>query len=116
MKCRKCGSEIPDESIRCANCGIKVNMYCPDCKTLNPFGSKVCKSCGLELIKTCPECGANNLYSAKECRKCNHSFVDIEIEEKIVAPESKEFDVVRSFSSTEQAFIPVYENEKKFCK
>ncbi len=112
MKCRKCGSEIPDESIRCANCGIKVNMYCPDCKTLNPFGSKVCKSCGLELIKTCPECGANNLYSAKECRKCNHSFVDIEIEEKIVAPESKEFDVVRSFSSTEQAFIPVYENEK----
>ena len=113
MKCRKCGSEIPDESIRCANCGIKVNMYCPDCKTLNPFGSKVCKSCGLELIKTCPECGANNLYSAKECRKCNHSFVDIEIEEKIVAPESKEFDVVRSFSSTEQAFIPVYENEKK---
>ena len=113
MKCRKCGSEIPDESIRCANCGIKVNMYCPDCKTLNPFGSKVCKSCGLELIKTCPECGANNLYSAKECRKCNHSFVDIEIEEKIVAPESKEFDVVRSFSSSEQAFIPVYENEKK---
>ena len=112
MKCRKCGSEIPDESIRCSNCGIKVNMYCPECKTLNPFGSKVCKSCGLELIKTCPECGANNLYSAKECRKCNYSFVDTEIEEKIITPEPKEFDVVRSFSSTEQAFIPVRDIEK----
>ena len=70
MICRRCGASLPDNVIRCSNCGIKVNMFCPECKTLNVFGSKYCKNCGYELIKTCPNCKCSNIYSAKECRKC----------------------------------------------
>ena len=106
MKCRKCGSEIPDESIRCSNCGIKVNMYCPECKTLNPFGTKVCKSCGLELLKTCPQCGANNLYSSKECRKCKASLEEQKEQENVAETEVIDSDIVRPFSSVEPAFAP----------
>ena len=40
MICRKCGAEIPDNSIRCNNCKVRVNMYCPNCHTLNLFGKK----------------------------------------------------------------------------
>lgn len=75
MKCRKCGSEIADNSIRCIHCGIKVNIECPSCHTLNLFGTKKCVSCGFELIKTCPECMTQNFYQEKKCRKCNHSFI-----------------------------------------
>lgn len=106
MICRKCGAQIPDGSIRCSNCGIKVNMHCPKCRTLNPFGAKVCQSCGLELLKVCPKCGSNNIYFAKECRKCHHVFE----EEKPVPVQANEteiteHDIVRSFSSTDTAFI-----------
>lgn len=107
MKCRKCGAQIPDDSIRCSNCGIKVNMYCPKCKTLNAFGTKVCKSCGFEILKTCSECGAENLYLAKECRKCHHLFEDEQHEKEHNSEhETVDYDIVRPFSSIEPAFIP----------
>ena len=115
MKCRKCGSEIPDNSIRCTNCGIKVNMHCPSCRALNPFGAKICKSCGFELLKPCPECGSNNLYSAKKCRKCGTSLLKEVVEEQHVVDsevdvvETTEQDIVLSFSATEPAFTPVVE-------
>ena len=114
MKCRKCGNEIPDDSIRCSNCGIKVNMYCPECKTLNLFGSQKCSKCGFELLKICPECGCKNLYSMDECRKCSYKFnqeeqqdnvIDVEVESNDIL----EQDIVRSFSATEPAFTPVVE-------
>ncbi len=88
MICRKCGASLPDNAIRCSNCGIKVNMICPECKTLNVFGTKYCKNCGYELIKTCPNCKCSNIYSAKECRKCktplNNQVTNTELE--IVRP------------------------------
>lgn len=106
MICRKCGTQIPDGAIRCSNCGIKVNMHCPKCKTLNPFGAKVCKTCGFELLKVCPVCGSSNIYLAKECRKCHHVF---EKEKPVVIqnqePENVEHDIVRSFSSSDTAYI-----------
>ncbi len=70
MQCIKCKKEIPDDSLRCPHCGIKVNMYCPECNTLNRFGSKYCSECGSELLKVCLKCGSNNLYYAENCRKC----------------------------------------------
>ena len=83
MICRKCGAILPDNSIRCSNCGIKVNIVCPECKTISPFGEKYCKNCGFEFIKICPSCFSSNIYSATECRKCKtpltplkHSPVD----------------------------------------
>ena len=70
MQCIKCKQEIPDDSLRCPHCGIKINMHCPECNTLNRFGTKYCSECGTELLKVCPKCGSNNLYFAETCRKC----------------------------------------------
>ena len=112
MKCRKCGAVIPDNSIRCENCGIKVNMVCPSCNKLVPFGAKNCIHCNFQLIKICPDCNASNLSSAIECRKCGASFVvkkevpqeEVVIEDKIIdSPEEVdniEIELVGSFSST----------------
>ena len=80
MLCFKCKQEIPDDTLRCPHCGIKVNMYCPECNTLNRFGSKYCIECGTELLKVCLNCGSNNLYYAKKCRKCETPFPDNENE------------------------------------
>lgn len=78
MICRKCGTILPDNSIRCTNCGIKVNIVCPQCKTLTPFGEKHCINCGFEFIKICPSCHSSNIYSATECRKCKTPFSQTE--------------------------------------
>lgn len=115
MICRKCGAILPDNAIRCSNCGIKVNMVCPECKTLNPFGTKHCKKCGFELIKTCPECNCSNIYSASECRKCKTPFLKKE-------PNSIELDIVRPISCSspsnytpgldEQIVTPLHQDEQ----
>lgn len=112
MICRRCGADIPDNSIRCSHCGIKVNMRCPECKTLNPFGVKNCKSCGFELLKSCPSCNALNVYSAQECRKCHTPFVSSKAEEivqetnkeKVEQKKTSDFEIVRSFSSPHSSF------------
>ena len=90
MICRKCGASLPDNAIRCSNCGIKVNMICPKCKSLNSFGTKYCTNCGFELIKTCPNCNSSNTYSAKECRKCKTPFIQ--------TSSQSELDIVRPIS------------------
>ena len=106
MKCRKCGAEIADNSIRCEHCGIKVNMVCPSCNKLVPFGQKNCIHCGFELIIICKNCNSSNLFSATECRKCGNSLV---IKEEIITVEdpidvevdnNSEVELVGAFSST----------------
>lgn len=82
MKCKKCGTEIPENAIRCANCGIKVNMYCPECNTLNSFGTKRCVKCNYELIKKCSECGSSNMYYAAVCRKCKTPLTSVNTSEQ----------------------------------
>lgn len=106
MKCLKCGTLIPDNSIRCSNCGIRVSMRCPKCRTMNVFGTKTCTSCGFELLKKCPECGASNIYSANECRKCHTSFI-VEEEHNVEELEpTTEQEIVRSFTSSQTVAIP----------
>lgn len=115
MICRRCGAEIPDNSIRCTNCGIKVNMRCPECKTLNPFGVKNCKNCGFELLKSCPSCNSLNIYLAKECRKCHTPFSSFDVEEyqpeknqeTIEKKKTSDFEIVRSFTSQNSTFNSV---------
>lgn len=97
MKCRKCGAEIPDNSIRCNNCGIKVNMLCPECKTLNLFGTHFCTKCGFELLKKCDNCGCLNVYSAEKCRKCDTPLT--KVNEEIIPQDTNQIEVVESFSS-----------------
>ncbi len=107
MICRKCGTELPDNVIRCSNCGIKVNMHCLKCGTLNAFGTKTCKNCGFELIKICSYCNSSNMYSAEECRKCHMPFEQNkeDIEEKEIKNSSSEPEIVRPFSLRQTPFI-----------
>ena len=107
MICRRCGSEIPDNSLRCTNCGMRVSMYCPECKTLNTFGDKCCKNCGFELLIACPVCGSMNVYSAPQCRKCHspleHAVKTEEVKEK--KQEIKDYEVVEAFSSLQSSYV-----------
>ncbi|MBR1942957.1 hypothetical protein IJ843_04410 [bacterium] len=101
MICRKCGAEILDNSIRCSNCGIKVNMYCPKCRTLNAFGEKYCVNCGTELLLYCSVCGTTNIYYATDCRKCHSPLIK---SAKPQTQENKDVEVVESFSADESAY------------
>ena len=101
MICRKCGAEILDNSIRCDNCGIKVNMYCPKCRTLNAFGEKHCVNCGTDLLLYCSVCGSTNIYYATDCRKCHSPLIKTA---KPQVQKSKDVEVVESFSADESAY------------
>ena len=116
MICRRCGAELPDNAIRCSNCGIKVNMYCPECRTINSFGSKSCKNCGFELLKPCPVCGSLNIYSATECRKCHTSLEKYQPLSKDNLKVGSDFEVVSSFSSQQSSYInnEIIKNPEKF--
>lgn len=105
MICRRCGAELPDNAIRCSNCGIRVNMYCPECKTINVFGSKSCKNCGFDLLKPCPVCGSLNIYSATECRKCHTSLEKYQTVSKDESKDVSDFEVVRPFCSEQSAYV-----------
>ena len=105
MICRRCGAELPDNAIRCSNCGIKVNMYCPECKTINAFGTQICKNCGFELLKHCPVCGSFNIYSATVCRKCKSPLEKYQSQLKEDIKELGDFEVVSSFSSPHPTYI-----------
>ena len=70
MLCPKCKTEIPDESLKCDNCGSRVGRLCPNCKTHNILTAKKCKNCDYELLKICPNCGATNASNVATCRRC----------------------------------------------
>jgi len=49
MKCRACGSENPQGSIRCAHCETALSAHCPACGSVNPAISNFCGNCGQRL-------------------------------------------------------------------
>ena len=111
MICHRCGAILPDNSIRCSNCGIMVNMLCPECKTVVHFGEKYCSHCGFELLTICPNCNSANLFSAEECRKCHFPLSQIK-KEKDVSAETKEkqFNVTPTVE-TQYTNIPSENND-----
>lgn len=48
MKCRNCGTEIPNSTNACPKCGKRYTpgKYCPYCKTVIPATATVCRKCG----------------------------------------------------------------------
>ncbi len=117
MICRKCGAELSDNVIRCSNCGIRVNMYCPVCGTLNPFGTKNCINCNYELLVNCSVCNSINVYSASECRKCHSPLKSKEKNDNSSDNSVKEVEVVESFSSGNSSLISTnnFQDEDNFC-
>ena len=93
MICPKCKTELPDDTIRCPNCGIRLNVICPECKTVNTFGTLNCRNCSRELIKICPVCKSYNLPNAKVCRKCSNEFDTNENKT------TDDIDIVKPFSN-----------------
>ena len=74
IKCLKCGTENPNTSKFCNDCGEKLSaekIICPKCKTENQPGTKFCSNCGTSLqVKTCPKCSTANPSGTKFCGNC----------------------------------------------
>src|SRR5229473_3055884 len=45
-------------------------MRCASCGSDNPEGTKFCGECGVPIQTRCPQCGFENLPSTKFCREC----------------------------------------------
>ncbi|MBV8056650.1 MAG: zinc ribbon domain-containing protein, partial [Deltaproteobacteria bacterium] len=49
MHCSNCGSENPEGTNFCGNCGQPLSSRCSKCKADNPPGFKFCGACGQAL-------------------------------------------------------------------
>ena len=74
MICPRCKKQIPNETINCPHCNMKIGSICKHCGAYNLINNKACIECGTDLVKFCPECKAANFPNASHCRKCGYSF------------------------------------------
>src|SRR5512133_1446839 len=49
-------------------------MRCASCGSDNPEGTKFCGECGVPIQPCCPQCGFANLPLTKFCRQCGTSL------------------------------------------
>ena len=90
MICPRCKKQIPNETINCPHCNMKIGTVCKRCGSYNLINNKSCIECGLELVKFCPHCKSANFPNATSCRKCGYSFKKIGLtnnnQQKIIPP------------------------------
>lgn len=61
MKCKNCGSELPNYAMFCENCGCRVTNNADNTAYGAPQNGRICRSCGAPLEpdeEFCAECGA----------------------------------------------------------
>ena len=79
ITCPKCGSEVPENSKFCLECGTKIEilaedeMICPSCGKKTHKG-KFCMECGSPLVSRCPKCGVEVPNGAKFCLECGEKL------------------------------------------
>ena len=49
MICRSCGSEVPEQTKFCIECGASQDLRCPSCSAPHAPGQKFCGECGERL-------------------------------------------------------------------
>lgn len=72
--CPKCGSDIPDDALKCGVCGYEAMRICPGCKASVPPKFKFCPECGQVLSKFCPNCHTAIEGSQKFCPQCGEKL------------------------------------------
>lgn len=75
MICPKCKKQIPEKSLKCIHCGVKIATFCKKCHAYNSIYNLHCVNCNNVLLKICPSCKSVNLPNASLCRKCNYDFL-----------------------------------------
>lgn len=79
ITCPNCGSEVPENSKFCLECGTKIEVLgdgeiiCPVCKKKTAKG-KFCMECGASLVLKCAKCGAELPNGAKFCLECGEKM------------------------------------------
>lgn len=70
--CDKCGKPLVAGAKFCAHCGDRYNA-CPTCGTDTPEGSTHCRECGTSLPKSCVGCKETIDGGARFCNHCGAS-------------------------------------------
>lgn len=90
MICPKCKKQIPEKSLKCSYCGVKIATLCKTCRAYNSIYNLNCVKCSRPLLKICPSCKSVNFPEALQCRKCKQEFAVKEVEEKEKIQEKEE--------------------------
>jgi len=76
LPCRYCDKLVPPDSAVCPFCA-KVNptgpLRCPKCRTPVQKDFKACSNCGLSLEVACPDCGKITFFG-DYCQNCGHQI------------------------------------------
>ncbi len=75
-RCASCGSDVPDGSARCPDCGAPQPIPCPHCQAPVTEEMRFCPRCGKALTESCPGCGTPLPREALFCPRCGHKVRD----------------------------------------
>ncbi len=69
LRCPKCRAAIEQGWVRCSNCGLMLNVTCPQCQKATFLG-EYCQQCGVELAVVCQKCKTKQPPLSENCLQC----------------------------------------------